>query len=96
MRDVILEHLRVIVVLFALTFRKLLTTSLVRLVRFAQETILLAQLAVLLGEFGELAFQVAKFERLLTVLAVGGLEGEEGVVVGLLQVVIVLFEGLNC
>lgn len=43
-------------VLFALTLGKLLTTSLVRLVRFAQEAVLLAQLAALLGEFGELAF----------------------------------------
>ena len=55
-RDVVLEHLEVLAVFFALTLGKLLTTSLVRLVRFAQKAILLAQLAVLLGEFGELAF----------------------------------------
>ena len=66
-----------------------------RLVRFLQEAVLLAQLAVLLGEFGELAFQVAKFERLVTVLAVGRLEGEKGGIVALLQAVIVLFEGLK-
>ena len=93
MRDVVLEHLEVLAVLLALILGKLLTTSLVRLVRLAQEAILLAQLAVLLGEFGELSFQVAKLERLVPVLAVGGFEGDEGGIVGLLQVVVVLFEG---
>lgn len=95
MGDVVLEHLKVLAVFVALTLGKLLATSLVRLIRFAQEAVLLAQLAVLLGEFGQLAFQVTKFERLVTVLSIGGLEGEDGVIIGLLQVMIVVFEGLN-
>lgn len=95
MRDVGLEHVEVLAVLALFVLGELLPACLLRLVRFPQLAVLLAELGVLLVHFGEAALQVAQFERLVAVFPVRGFEVPACVVVGLLEVAVVFFERLE-